>query len=512
MSIDLYVVVRKNEGQSSAQTVDAVSSQTCITSDGQMQTDSSLFKETSIQTECPEKSIVLMHTQTETFPVRDSESQAVCSVTTIGAQTLSSCLKDIDCASQTVIDIVDEKVQTELLTDHQCIQVQPIVTQGNTQTDNCVHADLMTQTDTNVTSTCIQTAFSMFTETSCSTQTEVVCEQSMSTQTAAVSVSHADLQTEWHMSDSFIQTDFDVVDGSNQTELLADAEKSSQTDPVTIIIGDASFLMQKLRGSSMAHSPTKIQPDSNNDIEFEIQDGDGSASALMPGDDVYLGGPASSHNNHSRNLPVHDDFVGDNSHGDGAHQSSQFSRSSVVSPPTPRRSADVAANRGATKASGFRNAAPAVVNQPRPASSNSKGKYSCPVCPQTFIESPELYEHLQTAHLDACAKVKKPKGREGKTISQRTPPSVERGMVVNQRGSAIEGTSVVNRAPVLNQRRTDPGLFADDSDESDDDTEQEHVVMNKRSSATSVSSSATKRRRLDQTPPITYGRKNAVVK
>ena len=42
-------------------------------------------------------------------------------------------------------------------------------------------------------------------------------------------------------------------------------------------------------------------------------------------------------------------------------------------------------------------------------------RFSCPVCPQTFVESPELYEHLKEVHKDACAKIKQPKGREGKT-------------------------------------------------------------------------------------------------
>ena len=48
------------------------------------------------------------------------------------------------------------------------------------------------------------------------------------------------------------------------------------------------------------------------------------------------------------------------------------------------------------------------------------GQYSCPFCPLTFIESPALYSHLNIFHHDQTSKVKQPKGREGKTTMVRS--------------------------------------------------------------------------------------------
>ena len=165
-------------------------------------------------------------------------------------------------------------------------------------------------------------------------------------------------------------------------------DEESQTDPVTIIIGDASVLLERLRGSTTNKVTTN-----ENEIEIEVHD----VGSLQHG-----GSPAKKKTTRRNTV-------------------SKYMRQSTTprTPVTPQEAAVPS-----------RQMMPVILRDEVPfvmppvamfGSSSERGKYSCPFCTMTFHESPTLYEHLQNSHIEKCKSVKKPKGREGKTIVFRQP-------------------------------------------------------------------------------------------
>ena len=477
-----------------------------VVSNNSMQTIICSFNETAVQTDIREQLVASI--QTEQLPVKDNGVQAVCNFSTIDAQTSSSLSKEVEGSSQTVIDVSDCSFQTEVATENCGIQVQALVQQSDTQTDFQAVTSQLTQTDWKCADNDSQTMLSMLLENECASQTDIASEE-IGIQTTAVIISHADSQTLWLSADNSMQTELVIVDCANQTELIEyndNNEKSSQTDPVTIIIGDASFLMQKLKGPSIALSPTKMHLDTNNEIEFEIQDGDSITSSSVPSEmgNVYAGESENAYQTSYTNSPtVHDVSITERSVSRRG-QSSKISSNSILHSSSTRTSSGPIKN---PMKSFNKNANVSRVQQ-----SVSVGKYSCPVCPQTFAESPELYEHLQSDHLDACAKVKKPKGREGKTIFQRSPQSTTDKNITrvatrsNERGQLVP-VKEVNASVHIG---IEPGLFEDNGDQYDeDDLSPEHEnVRGKRVSL--PISNISKRRKLEESPAANFvGRKSS---
>ena len=272
-------------------------------------------------------------------------------------------------------------------------------------------------------------------------------------------------------------------------------EDGCQTDPVTIIIGDASFLMKRIKSSAI--SPSKVTG-AGNEIEIEVQADEGH----MPDE-----------------------------------KENAWTRSPVRRPPS-QRPLPATAPAPRVAARGVRTILPKqvqpteimpVATQPRkkgpiPAI-GGKGKYSCPFCTFTFHESPGLYEHLALEHeSDTITNFRKPKGREGKTIVPQKPTpavpggtepqmpvlvpvvSVEMGESGKERrviqhyqvvrNDAQEETFVTEEGEeeqVVVVQTREPGLFEDpvepvrrvrriykteDDEEEEDDDVEEHVVEN----------------------------------
>jgi hypothetical protein len=141
---------------------------------------------------------------------------------------------------------------------------------------------------------------------------------------------------------------------------------------VTIIIGDASFLVKKLKGTGA--SPARVS-NAGNEIEIEVNSDKPAAVDRKP---RYV------------------------------HQySSQRRGGARVRMPVAR----TPATRG-----GMGRGSPATST---PGKLQESAKYNCPFCSQVFNESPDLYEHISVGHADQRDLIKKPKGREGMTIVPR---------------------------------------------------------------------------------------------
>ena len=193
-------------------------------------------------------------------------------------------------------------------------------------------------------------------------------------------------------------------------------EIGSQTDPVTIIIGDASFLVQKLKSASV--NPAKV---SGNEIEIEV--GDGS-------DITQNGGPPEMHGAVSSPRTPQQQTV----------FKAKVTPKSVSSPSvnSPGRRAAMGRPRKLTQnqIEMEKRQVVGVKQAYVPKTEAIDASYSCPFCDMVFHESPTLYEHITVSHNDAMVKGhKKPKGREGKTIIPRGSPVVGGQQQLQQLGS-----------------------------------------------------------------------------
>ena len=193
-------------------------------------------------------------------------------------------------------------------------------------------------------------------------------------------------------------------------------DEESQTDPVTIIIGDASVLLERLRGSTTNKVTTN-----ENEIEIEVHD----VGSLPQGGSV------------GRLSPVKRKYTRRNT-------TSRYMRQST--PQTPVQ--DVATKRMMPVPVIMQDEVPFVMS-PVAVFGSERGKYSCPFCTMTFHESPTLYEHLQHAHIEKCKSVKKPKGREGKTIVYRQPmPAIVYTEQINMQHEELDPPVLVPVIPL----------------------------------------------------------------
>ena len=197
-----------------------------------------------------------------------------------------------------------------------------------------------------------------------------------------------------------------LADGYDYPPQVRDGE--AQTEPVTIIIGDASFLVEQLKCS--ASSPSKVNA-AGNQIEIELRA------------DVPIGAPATPHVTPIRT----------------PHNKENVARQPVLRRVIDKREESwallpnphlqqAAENRGELAAVGG-------------------GKFSCPFCTLTFHESPTLYDHLQNSHNEKCKSVKKAKGREGKTIMYREPTDALAAAAQQPPAAAPAPTPAANPTP-----------------------------------------------------------------
>ena len=358
-----------------------------------------------------------------------------------------------DGISQTEIVMNDNVSQTELEVSDGCNQTDATeVEHGEVQTDPWQGVDKATQNVAEQQLQDAQTELSFWLREHKELQTTQ--EEQQQTPPSGPADDSANLPVSQTSTTSSAS---DVADATfDQPPSLEDAEAatvprikdvqddSCQTDPVTIIIGDASFLMQKIRSSAI--SPTKVSG-SGNEIEIEVQADDSYPS--QPGYDrentsgAARGGPSPRRppgplrRGHPRG------GVATRGGGRGARTLPPRQPTGHAATPSPGSRPAAAPRPGIspqqqqqTPAASRPQAAPAhpspMVIQPqqepkerkfRPTpAAGGRGKYSCPFCSITFHESPSLYEHLQDEHhSDTVSKHSKPKGREGKTIIPRLP-------------------------------------------------------------------------------------------
>ena len=311
----------------------------------------------------------------------DRDVQAVVEAQDGGAQTSVSMALEVDkdvqasvvsadSDSQTHIDHIHRPCQTVVSMaheEHKNVQASAETREGDCQTENAV---------TESSSQATVSSEEIDTQTTDPKQDEVPASPSASQQSRQTS--------------SEVFTSPDIP--SYEEEPVKDEE--SQTDPVTIIIGDASILLEKLKGSASNKVTT-----SENEIEIEVHD-----VASLPRASVSRMSPTKK-----RTLRR------------GGTQKYTRQSTSPRTPATPHS----AAQSKRQDAVIMQDEVPFVLPPPVYGSSSDRGKYSCPFCTLTFHESPTLYEHLQNSHVEKCKSVKKPKGREGKTILYREPvPSI----------------------------------------------------------------------------------------
>lgn len=234
----------------------------------------------------------------------------------------------------------------------------------------------------------------------------------------------------------------------------------SQTDPVTIIIGDASFLVKKLKSSAV--SPSKVTQ-SGNEIEIELSADVVTAEEKENDLQGYPAPPPEIV------PPRTGPMVRGGTPGTAVRQ--PVSGGVRVRMPMTMQSPGMARSPCPRIHPGppVRFALPAMVRTPsRPAPaprqqmrSSSGGTFSCPFCSLIFIDSPALYEHLSENHQgDQKSKWKQPKGREGKTIIPRGKPrSPERGPPV------LTPIEPLSTQPQATQFRTPAPLAAANEEE-----------------------------------------------
>lgn len=290
--------------------------------------------------------------------------------------------------------------------------------------------------------------------------------------------------------DSILDHSQDVSNFSHTTAIDRLVDGVSQTDPVTIIIGDASFLVQKLKSSAMNASKVTT---SGNEIEIEL-------SADMVEQEIpeqKEKSPAPARVVPLEIKPTQSEVV---------HPLPKFTapRAGGVRMRMPVSTTPWAPNSGKTPQPTFQARVPNATNSISPQmqkvpqasqqNKSSTGLFSCPFCNLCFIESPALYEHLSASHQsDLKSKWKKSQGREGKTIIPRNsqqPPQASKKPLSQDAAKSVTsgkpglGTRVAGTADAGNI--TWPGLkrkkqytnicrkyrrVEDDDEEEEDDDE-----------------------------------------
>lgn len=218
------------------------------------------------------------------------------------------------------------------------------------------------------------------------------------------------------------------------------SEEGCQTDPVTIIIGDASFLVKKLKGSAM--SPTKVSS-MGNEIEIELRADDEDTPYDMPEKEHVVAAPAPR----GRGVVAASRVRGPRTRGGGGMYPYSGRGNRTANYHNPGHGGNYHGGGGS---------GPEYYGS----SAGAVGKYSCPVCSDTFHESPALYEHLQVYHAEAFNLIKKPKGREGKTIVPKPrvrspepePPVLTPVAPIMEHGGQVVVTQALSQAqPVVHR-------------------------------------------------------------
>ncbi|ESO05598.1 hypothetical protein HELRODRAFT_171246 [Helobdella robusta] len=379
--------------------------------------------ESESQTEI--KSFVETHIQT-----LFSMSQEVCT----GSQATTETNEQL---SQTEIEIKENITQTDAsyfhLVDSE-IQATVLSFPNDSQTELNVN-EQSTSTDCNI-STQRQTAIQTFIELNTqSQQTDSVSQNADQTISSTHNISANE--------STYLDTSCDASSLPNQT-LMASITKDdsmqsttnrklvdniSQTDPVTIIIGDASFLVQKLKSSAVSSSKVTT---SGNEIEIEL-----SADTVEEPKEDKNQIPAKP----AKPVEVKSD-------------SAQMPKLMPMRTGGVRMRMPVSMPNPPNKppAPCFL-VAPTPAQQPKPKQpvKIANDVFSCPFCSLNFIESPALYEHLSQAHeSDLQSKWKKSQGREGKTI---IPKHLQTPKNPNNKKSAVN--------------KSNSSLTVEESDDSD---------------------------------------------
>ena len=196
-------------------------------------------------------------------------------------------------------------------------------------------------------------------------------------------------------------------------------EMSCQTDPVTIIIGDASFLVNRLKDSSA--QPARV---CRNEIEIEV-------------------GPDSEKKD-LFNFESKRNIRRIKTEPRQGATRARIKKEKVGVPRLP----DVPIPQE-----------PEPVQRLPPPGSDELGQYSCPFCALTFHESPALYEHLQVDHgnITSSAKARTPRssGKSKSTTRARKrptnpPPHLEPNDVMTE---PVDGGGDDHGPPILTPYR-----------------------------------------------------------
>ena len=312
----------------------------------------------------------------------DRDVQAVVDTASGDCQTSVSMALEVDKDVQAVVTSADSDCQTHI--DHIHRPCQTTVSMAHEEHKN-VQATAETEEGESQTENTMIESSSQATVNSEETDTQT--QPSGAKQDPMPSSPSASQESRQTNSEVFTSPDIPAYND----EPVKDEE--SQTDPVTIIIGDASILLEKLKGSTSNKVTTN-----ENEIEIEVHD-----VASLPRASVSKMSPV------KKKIPRR---------STGSKYMKQF-----PSPRTPATPQNAAAQTRRRSPVVMQDEVPFVMQQAGVVfgTSSDRGKYSCPFCTLTFHESPTLYEHLQNSHVEKCKSVKKPKGREGKTIVYREP-------------------------------------------------------------------------------------------
>ena len=571
------------------------------------QTDMSISRQCEQQTQV-ELIVVDVPTQTETVcqsatsqtavsmaQEADSSCQASVDTTDIDSQTTEALLSEVfaqtdvsmalqsEKDSQAVVDCMSELCQTEIHSEEvdcqtemsmsrqmdggtQCTASQVFNTSSQTETAVVTEQETQVQVDNlNQTSqTNVELTLNQLSQTDIET-TSNQPSQANSLATVAAPLgsqdpneSFDDFANSTH--DNTFTDEREDVELPRQVKVARDAETKdgmAQTDPVTIIIGDASFLVKKLKSSAV--SPSKVTT-SGNEIEIELcadtpaEDVEEKENELHRRQQVELHPQYRQQQEQplSRGGPmVRGGVAGGRGRGGGARfrMPATYAISSQSRQEVPQAVARNPTGPMMRLPAPVRQQVPIIVSpnqqqQQRPVSGPQPvvgGNFSCPFCSLTFIDSPALYEHLSINHqVDQRTKWKQPKGREGKTIIPRKTKSPERDppiLTPIEPFSVRQGVQKHEKAQTPRRQMTeedkegnveDPGLFEDLSEQTvvkkkrgrpskaKDQTVEDidHSFMSEESEAIGEPS-ASKRRRVDRAAddddyvPKGRGRKSA---
>jgi hypothetical protein len=460
------------------------------------------LKDASLQAVVP-SSAIESQTEMSLAWMESRESQATVSVTESPSQTDVNAVSEIhsqtdasmslmtDCESQAtvesmevlsqtaLVDIVDGYAQTDEIVaapkSSQESQATVDSAEARSQTESNMVAEIHSQTDADVvtpkmsqesqaTVNCAevrsQTETSMLSHTTTSSQAVADATDSHTVYDPPVQVMKAAPSLSAH--DTTINESFDdygphdVIDSLLSQTFDSDRNRggdavcdaSAQTDPVTIIIGDASFLVNKLKNSAL--SPSRITT-SVNEIEIELSADTmarDSGNVPLSAEGITPGVPSNIQNEnillqqqHYRPAPPAVASpssarpVGIITRGGAVGAGPRFRMpvaeavalrqqdairggrppGLLVRPPQSMVSAASLQVRGpVVRKAQTAQQLPVLIAGPQPVIG---GAFSCPFCALRFIDSPALYEHLSVLHtVDQQTKWKQPLGRTGKTI------------------------------------------------------------------------------------------------